>query len=100
MMKVTWRTTAGTVSVEIAFSTLLRVPPDGTRMGVRLDDGATVYSEPCRLVRGLALDCRFATLQTLPGGEATLLVPRRVTSTTGQAITLWASAESRVEFQR
>jgi hypothetical protein len=100
VMKATWRTSAGSVQMEIAFSTAMRNPLNGTRIAVRLDDGATVYSEPCRSVRGVALDCRFPTLRAPPGATATLLVPRSLASASGDPVTLWASGMSRVEFQR
>ena len=99
VMKATWRTNAGSVSVEIAFSTTMRIQPDGTRLAVRLDDGSTVQSERCDLVRGVALDCRFPTLRAAPGATATLLVPRSLASATGQPVTLWAAGTSRVELQ-
>jgi hypothetical protein len=88
------------VRLEVAFSTAMRNPPDGTRIAVRLDDGATVQSERCELVRGVALDCRFPTLRAPPGSTATLLVPRSLASVMGQPVTLWASGPSPVEFQR
>ena len=100
VMKAIWRTNAGSVHLEVAFSTPLRIPPNGTRMGVRLDDGATVQSERCAVARGVALDCRFPTLRAPPAATWTLLVPRSVASATGQPVTLWASGARHVEFQR
>jgi len=99
VMKATWRTKAGSVSVEIAFSTTMRIEPDGTRLAVRLDDGSTVQSERCDLLRRVALDCRFPTLRAAPGATATLLVPRALASATGQPVTLWAAGTSHVELQ-
>jgi len=78
----------------------MKSPSDNTRFAVRLDDGTTVRSEHCALVRSVALDCRFPTLKSPPGAEATVLVPNVLASATGQAVTLWASAVPRVEFQR
>jgi hypothetical protein len=100
VMKATWKTNADSMLLEVAFSTPIRVPPNGTRMAFRLDDSTTVYSEPCKTARGVALDCRFPKLRAPPGSAATLLVPRSLTSATGQAVTLWASGASRIEFQK
>jgi hypothetical protein len=99
VMRARWLTNEGSVALEVAFSTAMRAPPNGTRMAVRLDDGTTVSSAPCRIVRDVALDCRFPTLRAPPGVAATLLVPRQLTSATGQPVTLWASGASRTAFQ-
>jgi len=99
VMKATWHANPGATSVEIAFSTPLRIPPDGTRIGVRLDDGATAYSESCRIAREAALDCRFPALRVQPATSATLLLPGSLASATGQRVTLWASGVPHVELQ-
>ena len=98
VMKATWRTSEGSVALEVAFSTAMRAPPNGTRMAVRLEDGATVSSAPCRIVRDVALECRFPTLRVPPGVAATLIIPRQLASATGQPVTLWASGASRIAF--
>jgi hypothetical protein len=100
VMKTTWRTNGGAPRLEIAFSTVIQDPPNGTRMAVRLEAGTTVRSEPCQKVRGIALDCRFPALAAVPPATATLLVPRSVRSMGGKLVTLWAARTSRVEFQR
>ena len=99
LMNATWRTNGGSAMLEVAFSTTLRIPPDGTRLAVRLEDGSTLHSERCDLVRRVALDCRFPTLRATPGATATLLVPRSLASAMGRPVTLWAAGPSRVEFQ-
>jgi hypothetical protein len=100
LMKATWRTDAGSVRLEIAFSAPMRVATSGTRIAVRLDNGASAASESCRLLRAPVLECRFPMLQASPGTTATLLIPRSLASASGQPVTLWASGAPRVEFQR
>jgi hypothetical protein len=99
VMKASWRTNTGSMQLEVAFSTVMRKPPDGTRFAVRLDDGRIVQSERCAVARDVALDCRFPTLRAPPAAISTLLVPRSLASATGQAVTLWASGARHVEFQ-
>jgi hypothetical protein len=100
VMKTTWRIDDGSARLEIAFSTTIQDPPDGARIAVRFEAGETFQSEPCRKVRAIALDCRFAALRAAPPTTATLLVPRSIKSSGGKAITLWAARASRIEFQR
>ena len=100
VMRTTWRTNGGAPLLEIAFSTAIRAPTNGTRMAVRLEAGVIIRSEPCQKVRDIALDCRFPALRALPPTTATLLVPRSVKSLGGQPVTLWAARTSHVEFQR
>jgi hypothetical protein len=77
----------------------MQIGTRGTRVAVRLDNGTTVDSEPCRLLRPPVLECRFPTLQA-PPNRATLLIPQSLASATGQAVTLWASGAPRVELRR
>ncbi len=100
VMKAAWRKSADSMALEIAFSTVMRRPPAGTRVAVRIDNDVTVQSEPCDLARGVALACRFPMLRASPGAAATLLVPRSLASATGHPVTLWASDAPHVEFQR
>ena len=97
--KATWRGNNDTMLLELAFSTAMQAPSNGTRIAIRLEDGKTLYSEPCAGVRGIALDCRFPALRAPPGAMAALLVPRSLTSATGRPVTLWAAGVSRVELQ-
>ena len=99
VMRTTWRTTDGAIRLEIVFSTAIQDPPAGTRMAVRLAAGNLFHSEPCRRVRAIALDCRFANLAVAPPTTATLLVPRSIRSAEGKPVTLWAARPSRVELQ-
>ena len=99
VMKATWRNASNAMLLELAFSTVMAVPSNATRIGIRLDDGETLYSEPCDGARGIALDCRFLVLRAPPGESATLLVPRLLTSASGRPVTLWAAGTRRIEFQ-
>jgi hypothetical protein len=100
VMKAMWLTNMGSVLLEIAFSSVMQIPSNDTRIAIRLVGGETVYSEPCQRARGIALDCRFSMLRAPPGATATLLVPRSLTSATGLPVTLWAAGTPLVEFQR
>jgi hypothetical protein len=99
VMKATWRKDRDSVRLDLAFSTPMQDPSNGTRIGIRLGDGKLMYSEPCAGARGNALDCRFSSLRAPPDALATLLVPRSLTSVTGRHVTSWAGGTPRIELQ-
>jgi len=99
VMKARWRANNDAMLLELAFSTVMQAPSSATRIAIRLEDGKTLYSEPCAKVRGIALDCRFPALRAPPGAAAALIVPRSLTSATGQYVTLWAAGVSRIELE-
>jgi hypothetical protein len=99
VMKAAWRLNDAGMLLELAFSTVMQAPSSGTRVGIRLEDGKTLQSEPCGKVRGTALDCRFSALRAPPGALAALLIPRSLKSATGRPVTLWAAGVPRVELQ-
>ena len=99
LMKARWRMNNDAMLLELAFSTVMQAPSSATRIAIRLEDGKTLYSEPCAKVRGIALDCRFPALRAPPGAAAALIVPRSLTSATGQYVTLWAAGVSRIELE-
>jgi len=99
VMKAAWRTNADSLILEIAFSTAMQTPANGTRTAVRLD-GETVYSTQCQKVRDSTLHCRFTTLRAPPDESATLLIPRSLVSSAGRPVTVWGAGVPRVELER
>ena len=100
VMKATWQKDSDSMLLELAFSTVMQLPSNDTRITIRRSDGETLHSEPCAKAREIALHCRFPALRAPPDATATLFIPRSLKSASGLPVTLWGAGTPRIELQR